>query len=73
MNEVEYFMNDIGVFTSGNVNQHLSIVHQVLLWLEESGFTVNTLKCAWTVQSTDYLGFILPTSGIKPLPQKLRQ
>ena len=71
--EVECFIDDIGVFTNKIFDHHLSIVKQVLLRLEESGFTINPLKCDWAVTSTDYLGFLLTTNGIKPLPQKLRQ
>ena len=67
---VECFIDDIAIFTNSTFDQHLSIVQQVLLRLKESGFTINPLKCAWTVQSTDYLGFPLTTDGIKPPPPK---
>ena len=70
---VECFIDDIGVFTNSNFDHHLSIVKQVLLRLVENSFTINPLKCAWAVQSTDYLGSLLTTDGIKPLPKKLRQ
>ena len=49
----------------------MTVLHQVLLRLDQSTFTVNPLKCAWTVQSIDYLGFLLTINGIKPLPQKI--
>ena len=68
---VECFIDDIGVFTNGSLDHHLEILSQVLLRLEESGFTVNPLKCAWAVTQTDYLGFLITTSGIKPLPHKI--
>ena len=69
--QVECFIDDIGIFTNHFFDRHLTVLHQVLLRLEQSGFTVNPLKCAWAVQSTDYLGFLLTTEGIKPLPQKM--
>ena len=47
------------------------VLHQALLRLEGNGFTVNPTKCAWVAQSTKYLGFLLTTDGIKPLPQKI--
>ena len=65
------FTDDIGIFTNSSFTQHLTIVHQVLLRLEESCFTVNPLKSVWTVQATDYLDFLLTTEGIKPLPTKI--
>ena len=67
--EVECFIDDKGLFSSDSFDHHLSILSQVLLRLEESGFTANLLKCAWCVQPTDYLGFLLTTDGIKPLPK----
>ena len=69
--EIECFIDDIGVFTPGSFDDHLHILHQVLLRLEESGFTVNPLKCAWAVQETEYLGFLLTTSSIKSIPHKI--
>ena len=39
--------------------------------LEESDFTVNPLKCAWAVKETEYLEFLLTTSGIKHIPNKI--
>ena len=73
MSEVDVFIDDIAIFTSGTLEEHLKVVAQVLHRLEKSGFTVNPRKCAWAVQSTDYLGFLITTEGIRPLPKKLRQ
>ena len=71
ISEVECFIDDIGLFTGKRFDHHLSLLAQVFLRLEQSGFTVNPLKCAWAVQSTTYLGFLLTTDGIKPLPNKI--
>ena len=49
MSEVECFIDDIGLFTSGDFENHLTLLHQVPCMLEESRFTVNPLKCAWEV------------------------
>ena len=40
---VKCFIDDIGVFTNSTFYHHLSIVKQVLLRLEDSGFTINPL------------------------------
>ena len=71
MPQVECFIDHIGIFTNDSLNHHLIITHQVLLRLEDSGLTINPLKCAWAVKSTDYLGFLLTTYGIKPLLKKI--
>ena len=70
---VECSIDDIGVFTNSDFDHHLSIVKQVLLRLEESGFTINPLKCDWAVQSTNYLCFFLMADGINLSLKKLRQ
>ena len=68
--QVECFIDDIGIFPNSSFNHHLAILHHVLLRLEESGFTINPLKCAWVVQATNYLVVLLTTEGIKPLDRK---
>ena len=69
---VECFIDDIGIFSLGSYTDHLSQIHQVLLRLKRKGFTVNPLKCDWAVQITEYLGFLLTSEGIKPLPHKIK-
>ena len=73
MVEVECFIDDIGILTKCSLEHHLLVVTTVLTILESSGFTANTLKCAWAVTSTDYLGFLITIDGLKPMPQKLMQ
>ena len=69
--EVECFMDDIGIFSNGTFEEHLKTVERVATKLQQEGFTVNPLKCEWGVKETEYLGFILTTEGIKPIPKKV--
>ena len=69
---VECFLDDIGIFSLGSFADQISQIHQVLLRLERNGFTVNPLKCDWAVTTTEYLGFLLTSDGIKPLPHKIK-
>ena len=71
MPQVECFIDDIGIFTNDSLDHPLIITHQVLLRLEDNGFTINPLKCAWAVKSIDYLGFLLTIDDIKPLPKRI--
>ena len=69
---VECFIDDIGIFSPRSFADHISQIYQVLLRLERNGFTVNPLKCDWAVTTTDFLGFLLTSDGIKPLPHKIK-
>ena len=71
INDVENFINGIGLCSFGSFDEDPIQFHQVLLWLERSGFIVNPLKWEWAVTSTEYLGFLLTPEGIKSFPHKV--
>ena len=71
MPTVECFINDIGIFTQGLFLEHVLAVTEILQRLEDTGFTVNPLKCEWAVTSTEYLGFFLTIDGPKLTPKKI--
>ncbi len=43
----------------------------ILHCLKMNGFTVKTLECEWCVQETDFLGFWMTATGIKPWKERV--
>ena len=68
--DADVYIDDIGCFGE-SWEQHLQVLEQVVIRLQDNGFSVNPCKCEWAVQETDFLGYWLTRNGLKPWRKKI--
>ena len=69
LDEIEIYLDDCAAF-SNSWEEHCVLLRKLLTKLQDAGFMVNPLKCEWGIQETEFLGYWLTPTGIKPQAKK---
>jgi transposase InsO family protein len=74
MGDLEYvraYIDDILCLTSGDFEDHLDKLDEVLQRLKDAGLKVNAKKSFFGRTELEYLGYWITRDGIQPLPKKV--
>ena len=69
---VRTYLDDLLCITKASLDDHLDHLRLVLTRLREAGLKINAPKSKFCAEETEYLGYILTRTGIKPQPKKVQ-
>ena len=69
ISNISVYINDILVSGSSEM-EHLQTLKQVMTRLEQAGMQVKKSKCAFLMNSVEYLGHCISADGIRPSPER---
>ena len=64
------YLDDIMVF-SETWERHLRYLEEVLKWLQDVDLKIKCSKCEFFKSKVHYLGYLVGTNGVQPLPEKV--
>ena len=65
VNDTDIYIDAVGAF-SNDWQHHIKLIDTILQRLQENGFNINPIKFEWAIQETDWLGYWLTPTGLKP-------
>ena len=66
------YLDDILCITKASLDDHLDHLRLVFTRLQEKGLKINALESKFCAEETEFLGYILTRTGIKPQPKKVQ-
>lgn len=72
-NEAWAYLDDVGVYTSGDEELHKRVVRKVVTTLMENGLYLDLEKCEFFARTGKFLGYIIkPGEGLETDPEKIQ-
>ena len=71
ISNISVYIDDILVSGSSEM-EHLQTLEQVMTRLEQAGMRLKKSKCAFLMNSVEYLGHCISADGIRPSPERKR-
>ena len=68
--DIDVYIDDIAIWST-DYDEHMAKISRILTRLQDNGFRVNPAKCEWAVAETDFLGYWLTPTGIRPWKKKI--
>jgi Reverse transcriptase (RNA-dependent DNA polymerase) len=68
---VRAYLDDVLVATKGSYQEHILNLEQVFQKLDTANLRINIEKCTFATLEFEYLGYLVTTAGIRPLPSKV--
>src|SRR5881394_6564 len=65
------YLDDVLVYSSGTLEEHIECVRKVLKKLQERELFVKLEKCEFHVKETSFLGFVISPSGVAMDPERI--
>ena len=69
--DVVVYIDDKGIWTDGDYDEHIDLVDKVLERLAANEMKCNPLKCDWAVKETDFLRYWMTPECVKPMAKKI--
>lgn len=66
-----FFYLDDGLIASTNEEEHKRHLDQLFQRFKEYGLVINPAKCIFGVEEVPFLGYLVNSQGIRPLPEKV--
>ena len=74
MNDLEYvrtYIDDVIAITTGDWDDHLDKLEEILKRLRDAGLKVDAKKSSFRRHELEYLGYWVTREGVQPVPKKV--